>query len=93
MTRSVVKVQKNKNITLPIWLMHRFHVRAGDFVQLEEARNGVLIKPAKLIDPSQAYFWTKEWQEGEREADEDRRQGRVKKFKSVKDLMKDLRSS
>ncbi|MBI3319564.1 MAG: hypothetical protein HYZ89_03145 [Candidatus Omnitrophica bacterium] len=92
MTRSVVKVQKNKNITLPVWLMHRFHVRTGDFVQLEETRNGVLIKPAKLIDPSQAYFWTKEWQEGEREVEGDLKKGRVKKFKSVKELMNDLRS-
>ena len=92
MTRTVVRVQKNKNITLPIWLMTRFHVQAGDFVQFEETKQGVVIKPAKVIDPSQSYFWTKGWQEGEREADEDLRKGRVKAFKSVKALMQDLRS-
>lgn len=48
-------------------------------------------KPTKLIDSSQAYFWTKEWQEGEREAEEDIRKGRVKVSKSVKELIKDLR--
>jgi bifunctional DNA-binding transcriptional regulator/antitoxin component of YhaV-PrlF toxin-antitoxin module len=92
MSEAIVKVQKNKNITLPLWLIRRFHVAAGDFVRIEETKNGVLLKPAKLIDPSQSYFWTKEWQEGEREAEEDIRKGRVKKFKSVKDLMDDLRS-
>ena len=46
---------------------------------------------AKLVYPSQAYFWTKEWQEGEREAADDIRKGRIKGFKSVKLLMKDLR--
>ena len=51
----------------------------------------MLIKPAKLVDPSQSYFWTKEWQAGEREAEQDIRKGRVKKFKSVKELMDDLR--
>ena len=91
MARAIVKVQKNKNITLPLWLINRFHVSIGDFVRLEETKDGVLMKPAKLIDPSQAYFWTKEWQAGEREAEEDIRKGRVKGFKSVKDLMADLR--
>ncbi len=90
MTRAVVKVQKNKNITLPVWLLNRFHVSVGDFVRLEETRDGVLLKPAKLIDPSQAYFWTKEWQAGEQEVEEDLRKGRVKAFKSVKELMRDL---
>jgi bifunctional DNA-binding transcriptional regulator/antitoxin component of YhaV-PrlF toxin-antitoxin module len=91
MARAIVKVQKNKNITLPMWLMRRFHVGIGDFVRLEETKNGVMLKPAKLIDPSQGYFWTKEWQAGEREAEEDIRRGKVKGFKSVKDLMSDLR--
>ena len=91
MSQAVVKVQKNKNITLPVWLLTHFRVGVGDFIRLEETRNGVLMKPAKLIDPSQAYFWTKEWQEGEREAEEDIRKGRVKKFKSVKALMDELR--
>lgn len=49
--------------------------------------------PAKRNDPSQIYFWTKEWQEGEREAEEDIRKGRLKKFKNVKQLMKELRIS
>jgi len=90
MPRTIVKVQKNKNITLPMWLINRFQVGAGDFVRLEETKDGVLMKPAKLIDPSQAYFWTKEWQAGEQEAEEDIRKGRVKRFKSIKELMTDL---
>ncbi len=32
------------------------------------------------IDPDTAYFWTREWQAGEREADEDIREGRVISF-------------
>ena len=91
MAEAVVKVQKNKNITLPTWLIQRFHVAVGDFVRLEETKAGVLIKPVKLVDPSQSYFWTKEWQAGEREAERDIRKGRVKKFKSVRELMDDLR--
>ena len=46
--------------------------------------------PKKLADKSQAYFWTRRWQEGEREADEDIKAGRVKTFDSVDELIKDL---
>ena len=92
MAETIVKVQKNKNITLPTWLIQRFHVVVGDFVRLQETKDGVLIKPARLVDPSQSYFWTKEWQAGEREAQRDIRKGRVKKFKSVKELMDDLQA-
>ena len=91
MAEIVVKVQKNKNITLPTWLIQRFHLVVGDFVRLQETKDGVLMKPAKFVDPSQAYFWTREWQAGEQEAEEDIRKGRIKKFKSVKELMDDLR--
>jgi len=39
---------------------------------------------------SQAYFWTKEWQEAEREASEDIRAGRVKTFDTTEELIKEL---
>ena len=90
MVRFVVKVQKNKNITLPLWVLKRFHVGPGDFVQLQETRAGILLKPGKLVDPSQSYFWTKEWQTGELEVEMERRHGKVKRFKSMKALVKDL---
>jgi hypothetical protein len=51
----------------------------------------VVLRPAKLVDPSQAYFWTKEWQAGEREAERDIRRGRVHAYKGIKELIKDLK--
>ncbi len=39
---------------------------------------------------SQAYFWTKEWQEGEKQADEDIKAGRVKTFATAEELIKYL---
>jgi antitoxin MazE len=46
--------------------------------------------PKKLVDKNQAYFWTKEWQDAEKAADEDIRAGRVKVFDSVEKLIEDL---
>ena len=43
-----------------------------------------------MVDIDQTYFWTKEWQEGERQASEDIRRGRLKKFKTMKSLIEEL---
>lgn len=90
MAESVVKLQRNKNITLPTWLIRSLRVEAGDFIRLEETEEGVLLRRAKAGDPEQAYFWTPEWQEGESEAEEDIRRGRVKDYSSVEELIRDL---
>ena len=44
------------------------------------------------IDRSQTYFWTKRWQEGELQAEEDIRSGHVINFYNVADLIADLES-
>ena len=46
---------------------------------------------SKRKNDSQAYFWTREWQAGEREADADIQVDRVEKFHRVKALMDNLR--
>jgi len=47
--------------------------------------------PKKLIDADQAWFWTRDWQTGEREAEEDIRAGRVSgPFRSAAELKKRL---
>ena len=44
------------------------------------------------IDPDQLYFWTKEWQEGEKKADEDIKAGRMlDPFDSVEEFKKAIK--
>jgi len=43
-----------------------------------------------IIDKAQSWFWTKKWQDAEKEADEDMKAGRVKTFDNADNLMKDL---
>jgi hypothetical protein len=49
-----------------------------------------VLTPKRLVDKDQAYFWSREWQDAEREAEEDIRAGRVKEFASVEELLRDL---
>lgn len=43
--------------------------------------------------PEQEYFWASEWQEAEREADEDIKARRTKRFSSAQEAIDYLRSS
>jgi len=42
------------------------------------------------IADDQAWYWTKQWQQWERQADEDIAAGRVKKFRNIDELITDL---
>jgi hypothetical protein len=39
-----------------------------------------------VLRPSQAWYWSKEWQAGEDEADEDIRKGRVTQYRLFGDI-------
>ena len=60
--------------------------------QLRELRAYVyFLKARTAIDPTQLYFWTKRWQASEREADADKRAGRVVGNGTLKGLLKALK--
>jgi len=52
----------------------------------------ITTRPRKVIYRNQEWFWTKEWQKKEKEADQELAKGKYKEFNNVKDLLKDLHS-
>lgn len=49
------------------------------------------IKAKNAIDPSQIYFWTKQWQYMEREADADKETCNIIGDGTVEDLLKEIK--
>jgi hypothetical protein len=47
-------------------------------------------RPRKLVDTAQAWFWSKSWQSGEREASGDIAAGRTRTYKSNQEFLKAL---
>jgi len=84
------KVTRHGQITLPASVRKELGVEEGDLVEIEVIDDRAVLIPKRLVDKSQAYFWTRKWQEGEREADEDIEAGRVRTFDSVGELIEDL---
>ena len=88
-TTAIAKVLRNFEVCIPMKIRNSYNLQIGDYVEVESRKDGILLKPKVLIDKSQAYFWTKEWQEEERKVDEDYKAGRYKTFKSVKAFLDD----
>ncbi len=86
----VLQVRRNFQITLPSVIRKRLGLKVGDILTTTLEKGKIVISPAKTIDAEQSWFWTREWQEAEKEAEEDIKSGRVKKFKNVQELIKDL---
>jgi AbrB family looped-hinge helix DNA binding protein len=84
------KVTRNGQITLPASVRKQLGIEEGDLVEIEVEDERALLMPKKLVDKSQTYFWTKRWQENEREADKDIKSGRIKSFDSVDELIQNL---
>ena len=84
------KVTRHGQITLPASVRERLGIEEGDLVEIDVEDERAVLIPKKLVDKSQAYFWTRKWQKGERAADEDIKAGRVKTFGSVDELIKEL---
>ena len=84
------KVTRHGQITLPASVRKKLGVEEGDIIEIEVVDDRATLVPKKLVDKSQAYFWGREWQEGEREAETDIKSGRVRVYDSAKELIQEL---
>ena len=90
----LVKVKRNYQITIPQSLRKLIHLAEGDYVQVEFRDETLVIRPVKVIHSDQEYFYTKEWQGREAEADQDIAEGRVVgPFENAQDALDALKNT
>jgi antitoxin PrlF len=78
-------------LTLPDEIRKAANLHEGDLIEVEVTENGeVILRPLATVDRSQAWFWTPEWQAGEREATEQIRRGEVKRYETDADFLDSL---
>lgn len=74
-------------LTLPDDIRRAARLEEGDLLEAEITTDGILLRPQKLIDSTQAWFWSPDWQAAEREADADQAAGLVETFESGEELI------
>lgn len=88
-----ITLRKRGQLTIPKQITDLLNLHEGDSLELRLEDDGrMTLIPMIEIPADQAWFWTEEWQKGEKEADEDIRLGNVKSFDNVEDLIAELQS-
>jgi AbrB family looped-hinge helix DNA binding protein len=88
---TVLQIRSNGQITLPTSVRRQANLNEGDLLEIILEQDGSLrLVPKVAIDRSQAYFWTRRWQQAEREVDADLKVGRFQDFDTMDDFIKAL---
>jgi len=91
---ALVRVKRHYQITIPQGLRKELNIDIGDYVEVENQNGNIIMKPVKLVRPDQEYFYTKEWQKGEAEADKDIAKGDViGPFDNIEDSLEALKNA
>lgn len=86
-----IKVRKKYQITLPTVIREAAGVYEGDFLTAEVQKDRtILLRPSRLVDADEAFYYSTEWQAAEREADEDIRLGRLSEPMSAEETIAEL---
>ena len=88
----ITQLRNRSQVTLPSEIVKKMRLQEGDNLDIALEDDKIIIKPVLVIDRSQSWFWSKKWQEMEKEADADIKHGRVQKAKNVKELIQKLGS-
>ena len=90
---AIARIGPKHQITIPDEAFQRLGLQAGEFLEVQVLGDALYLVPQKLIPRDQAWFWSQDWQDREREADEAIAQGETSEsFESVDDLIHYLRS-
>jgi len=87
-----VKIGPKHQITIPKEVFSSLSLEVGDFLDTRVQDNAIVLIPKKLVAKDQEWFWTKEWQGMEREADEAITKGEITgPFSKATDALKALK--
>ena len=85
---TIMKISPQRQIRIPKKLMQMLSIEIGDFVEIDIQDHEIVLKPRKLIDPAQGWYWTKEWQHMESKVDEQLENDELSaKFENPKDAI------
>jgi len=87
----ISEFRKKSQVTIPKEIVDQFNLEEGDKLEFIPEKDGIKIRPVVTIPKSQLFFWTERWQEGEKEADEDIKAGRISgPYQDIDKLVEDL---
>lgn len=87
---TLTRIRGKGQLTLPEEIRRAARLEEGDYLEVSTRGGEIVMRPKKLVDAEQAWFWTDEWQAGEREASADIAAGRTTRSASARDFLGSL---
>lgn len=86
----LTRLRSKGQITIPDDIRRTLRIEEGDVLDVAVEGGSIVLRPKKLVEASQAWFWSDAWQAGEREASADIAAGRLTGFESDDELLRSL---
>jgi antitoxin PrlF len=83
-------VRKKGQLTIPAEIREAAHIEEGDPIEFEIVAEGIMLRPKKVIDSTQAWFWTAAWQERVHTSIQEIQAGEGEQFESEDDFLASL---
>ena len=85
---TTVKVREKFQITIPEDVREKIPLNVGERVEVVARGGEIVLRPVVEIPRTQAWFWSKEWQDQLAQSKKEIAKGKVKVFKSGKEARK-----
>lgn len=83
------RISKRSQVTIPKKIVEALQLQEGDELDVELDQQGrIVIEPTVSIPRSQAFYWTEEWQEAEKVAEEQKKYGNIPEPMEGEDFVK-----
>ena len=86
----VVDLKQKSQVTIPNEVVKKLKLVVGDKLDVVVKDGKIIITPVVIIPKDQMWFYSKEWQDGERDVDRQVREGKTTKASSLEDLFDGL---
>jgi antitoxin PrlF len=87
-----VRVGAKHQVTIPRRISKALKLKKGDHMLVRLVDDTVEMVPAQVVPKDQRWFWTPEWQAGEREVNAALARGEYKEAQSADELLRKLKS-
>jgi len=85
---SIAVMRDKGQLTIPSAIRAAFGIEPGDAFDVLVTAKGILLRRRRLVDATQAWFWTRAWQTAEKEASDDIRAGRIRTHQTQKGFLR-----
>lgn len=86
----LIQIREKAQITIPSKIRKALGIKEGDYLETKVEGNKIVLIPKILIDKAEFVTLSKKGEEMLKEALDDVKKGKVKKFKNVEGLINDL---